>query len=280
MSYNRSDNLNNMEFFDAAADRTITKDSTPQEVLDYIVLTIMQRVGQEDLAFKGGYMLNQLMPSVSRMTRDVDFSVVSDIKYEKIKDELRIIGDYLQQVGAISSYRIKDTITPTSSGGIDFYDSNGGKYLGVDVGWHQLRNGTKWYDLSIGHLHAFSVERMLSDKVHAIFTPKRFRRTKDLYDVYYLLENFDVDYKVFKQCIEDRGPLDLQKSPFREEVLVQYKHAWDKLNVVSAITNERLEKPEFRLVIERLAGFVLALSDNHGDNIYWDKERIGWYECS
>ncbi len=31
---------------------------------------------------------------------------------------------------------------------------------------------------------AFSVERMLSDKIHVIFSQKRFRRVKDLYYVY------------------------------------------------------------------------------------------------
>lgn len=255
----------------------LTSECSNQDILDYIVLSIIQRFNQEDLAFKGGYMLNQLMPEVSRMTRDVDFSVDSAEQYERIKVILKDIGEYLVQNEIISCYKIKDSITPTSSGGVDFYDNNS-KCLGVDVGWHQLVSGTKWYDLKLGRVHAFSVERMLSDKIHAIFTPKRFRRTKDLYDVYYLLENFDVDYKKFKKCIELRGEIDWDKSPFREEVLVQYLHAWNKLEVRSCITNELINKPDFNLVINRLSNFVTALTGNHGDNIYWKKERTGWYE--
>lgn len=256
---------------------SLTKDSSSQDVLDFIVLSVIQRLNQEDLAFKGGYMLNQLMPEVSRMTQDVDFSIANGEQYEKVKLVLMDIGDYLKSKTLISSYKVKETISPASSGGIDFYNESGQRVLGVDVGWHQLASGTKWYDLELGRIHAFSVERMLSDKVHAIFTPKRFRRTKDLYDVYYLLENFDVDYRKFKECIEARGNIDLLKNPFREDVLVQYAHAWKKLNIRSSVPSIDLKKPEFKLVIERLNAFCFPVMINfQHEYLMWNHKVCGW----
>lgn len=269
--------MQNMNLFNVNESPNLAKDCSSQDVLDYIVLSIIQRFNQEDLAFKGGYMLNQLMPEVSRMTRDVDFSVDSAEQYEKIKVILKDIGDYLVQNEIICYYKVKDSIAPTQSGGIDFYDSNNSRCLGVDVGWHQIVSGTKWYDLKLGQVHAFSVERMLSDKIHAIFTPKRFRRTKDLYDVYYLLENFDVDYKKFKECIELRGELDLNKNPFREEILEQYLHAWNKLNIVSVVSTREIEKPEFKLVIERLGHFCFPVLNGFKENYsMWEHTKCRW----
>ena len=248
-----------------------------QEMLDYIVLTIIENLGQDNIAFKGGYVLNQLIPEVSRLTHDVDFSVDSTERYNKVKKVLGDIGDYFITNKLIASYKIKDTIEPTISGGADFYDLNGAKILGVDVGLHQLISGTKWYDVSIGKLHSFSVERILSDKIHAIFSPKRFRRTKDLYDVYYLLENFDVDYNMFKELLEKRGTIDLNKNPFQESVLKQYQHAWEKLQVVSMYQDLILDKPDFRFVIERLGNFCFPIMNEFSrDYKIWNKKLLRW----
>lgn len=269
--------MNPMDSFNAEQNNALNyKIETEQDMLDYIVITIIQNLGQENLAFKGGYMLNQLVPEVSRQTRDVDLSVDSQEEYEKVKLILKDIAEHFVSLGLAKEYSIKDTITPTSSGGLTLYDANGSRFLGVDVGWHQLITGTKWYNLKLGQVHAFSVERMLSDKVHAIFTRKRFRRTKDLYDVYILLENFDVDYEKFKECVDARGLIDWNASPFREEVLVQYSHAWNKLEVRNAITSEIIKKSEFNLVISRLSDFVTALTGNRGSDIYWDKKEVNW----
>ncbi len=246
-------------------------------MLDYIVSTIIAQFSQDYLAFKGGYMLNQLIPEYSRMTRDVDFSVASAEHYEDIKKILKQIGDYFVKEELIASYNIKPDIKPTMSGGADFYNSDGQKILGVDVGWHQVVSGSRWYNLSIGNIHAFTVERMLSDKTHVIFSPKRFRRVKDLYDVFYLLEYFDVDFEQFKYQLNLRGELDLNKTPFREEVLVQYLHAWDKLKVVSHIDGSALSKPDFKLVMHRISKFYhnLYLEDSKCYSL-WSKDECEW----
>lgn len=87
-------------------------------------------------------------------------------------------------MGYVANYSIKEEIHERMSGGIDFYAEDGHKVLGVDVGLHDISYGIKHYNLEFTDVDAFTVERMLSDKLIAITTRKRFRRTKDLYDLY------------------------------------------------------------------------------------------------
>lgn len=75
--------------------------------------------------------------------------------------------------------------------------------------------------------------------------------------------------------MDRRGGIDYSKSPFREEVLVQYKHAWDKLTIVSIITRKDVKKPDFCDVISRLEDFVMILGSNSSDNV-WDRKRKEW----
>lgn len=248
-----------------------------QDMLDYVVLALIENLGQNNIAFKGGYVLNQLMPEISRLTHDVDFSISSAEQYEEVKRILKDIGDYFISNKVIANYKIKDNIEFSMSGGADFYDTQGAKILGVDVGLHQLISGTKWYNVKVGNLHTFSVERMLSDKIHAIFSPKRFRRAKDLYDVYYLLENFDVDYVMFRESLDNRGVIELDENPFQESILEQYQHAWERLQIVSIYPNVILDKPDFRFVIERLGDFCFPIMNGFSkDYKRWNKELLKW----
>jgi hypothetical protein len=123
------------------------------------------------------------------------------------------------------------------------------------------------------------VERMLSDKVHVVFSSKRFRRTKDLYDIYFLLENFDVDFKRFKELLYKRGDIDLNENPFKEEVLIQYEHAWEKLVVKSVYSDTVLVKPTFKAVIERLGYFCFPIMSSFSREYKkWDMNLLKWEE--
>lgn len=85
----------------------LPKSATSQEALDYMVLVISRRL-QRPNAFKGGYLLNQLLGNKSRLTHDVDFSIT------------------FKEAGLIEAFRVKETIAPRQSGGIDFYDKRNG----------------------------------------------------------------------------------------------------------------------------------------------------------
>ncbi|MCM1172519.1 MAG: nucleotidyl transferase AbiEii/AbiGii toxin family protein [Clostridium sp.] len=246
---------------------------TNQDMLDYMVLVIARYVSC-DKAFKGGYMLNQLLPSESRMTHDADFSIAKKEDYDEIKNILVKIAQKFKKNGLIKTYKVKDEITETSSGGIDIYDMQGVKILGVDVGLHDISWGVKSYDFKIVTSKAFEVERMLSDKVTAITTRKRFRRTKDLYDVFVITSNFDFDYKKLQQYVAMHDTVQWENLPFSEEILVQYEHAWDKL-ILTNMLGENLNKPAFNIVLKRYYDIAMSLKY---DEIHekWQHTLLSW----
>lgn len=237
----------------------INKDSKDSDILDYVLLFLCQHSERIKNFYKGGYVLMNLLPDKARYSYDIDFSISSDKQYEEIKKIFRQLGEDLKTKGVIESYEIKDTITPTSSGGIKLkrHDKDN---LGIDVGWHDVSYGMENWRFHNYDLMRFSVERMLSDKLSAIYSPKRFRRTKDLYDVYILYQSFDIDYKKLNEYIIRRNTIDWVKDPFREDVLVQYAYAYDKLRITNA-NNKDIRKPEFNMCISALKTIVMNLNE-------------------
>lgn len=222
------------------------------EYLDYMVLELVREFGNK-LAFKGGYMLTKLMRNTARQTTDIDFSILSDDIYEQIKIKLWSICNHLQSTGVIDKYVIKDNIAHFMSGGADMY-KNGRKVLGVDVGWHDISYGTVIRSIDVCDVNSFKVERMLADKITAILSRKRFRRPKDLYDLYCISECMEFDAKIVQEYIlkrTDGKGADWQNYPFNEKVLIEYEKAYNSLQLESIYSNVILERPTFDTVIGR-----------------------------
>lgn len=250
--------------------------ATDLDMLDYMALTVA-RVLTCDKAFKGGYMLNQLLGEDSRLTHDIDLSIMNEKAYDSVKKVLRDIAERFVSLGLIRRYDIREDITPTSSGGIKMYDNNGRVILGVDVGLHSLLYGVSDYNLKFGVVRAFSVERMMSDKVLAILSCKRFRRTKDLYDVYAITNAFDLDFKELLYCVENRNNYDSAiwgNIPFSETALTEYTKAWDRLHLI-APSGDEIEKPMFNDAIARFSRIAYALKDRR-EVICWSHISKNW----
>ena len=250
---------------------------TIEEMLDYMVLVIARCLPAAK-AFKGGYMLSQIMAMESRMTHDVDFSIADKENYDQVKHILNQIGERFTEMGLVQRYMVKEDISPTRSGGMDMYDSAGVKILGVDVGLHSLSYGVTSYEFKIGTIEGFTIERMVADKLLAILSRKRFRRTKDLYDLYILTKYFDMDCQALTVCIENRSNYDpavWDNIPFREDAIVQYAHAWDRLQLRSFQTQADLIKPAFEEAIQVL--YSVALPLKYGQRTgRWDTEEKRW----
>lgn len=242
---------------------TITKDSPREEILDYIMLFICERIDIKIPVFKGGYVLTKLIPDVARATEDIDFSISEARQYEDLKMVLDDLGKNLMQLDIIDSYEIKPTIGERSSGGITM-NMPTNKNLKIDIGWHDLSYGVTNWKWEGFECNRFEIERMLADKISAIFSRKRFRRTKDIYDFYVLTNNFDVSMKKLIEYINSRGLIDWNADPFRVEVVEQYAIAYDKL-IVTTIEGEEIKKPELNNILSRLKEFV----DNYDELKVW-----------
>lgn len=258
----------------------LRENPTNQDMLDYMALVTARFLNCQK-AFKGGYMLNQLLGEDSRMTHDIDFSIMKQEHYEDVKAVLKKLGEFFVSKGLAKSFRVKEDITETSSGGIDIYaeGKNGlEKILGIDVGLHSLSYGITEYDISIGQVQGFEIERMLSDKILAILSRKRFRRTKDLYDFFVLVHRFDFSYDKLVYCINNRDHYDetvWENIPFNDTVLEQYEIAWGKLNLVSFIAGTELEKPTFSEAIKIFNVIALRIKNNLPANS-WNHQTLNW----
>lgn len=254
--------------------------NSDKDYLDYIFLVLARVIGS-DAAFKGGYLLSSILEndevtkSFSRKTQDVDLSIMKIENYKRVKLVLKEIAENLLTRGLIESYKMKEDITATSSGGIVMYKNTGEK-IGVDVGLHDITYGTQLYNLKVDGVNGFTIERMLSDKLTAILSRKRFRRTKDLYDFYVLTNLYDVDYLELKKFIQRRGNAEWDNIPFSDEALIQYEKAWEKLNLVNSKTGTALKKPRFDECIGRFNQFANLLKSNKTLQ-YWSHVNLQFH---
>lgn len=239
-----------------SADKMVVEDTSETSItsmLDEMAL-VLSRLFGDRLAFKGGCMLSKMMPSVARQTTDIDFSIQTSDIYASLIDAMNHIGDHFIEKGYIKHYVVKDTVKPNRSGGMDMYAADGSKVLGIDVGWHDITFGTTTTSIDIGEVRAFTVERMLADKVTAILSRKRFRRPKDIYDLYCITNCFDFDANLVNEYILKRTEgvgAEWQNYPFTETVSREYERAYNALVVKSVKTSVPLDKPDFDEVLKR-----------------------------
>lgn len=236
-------------------DIKIDKNSSREDILDFIMVFLCERIDLKFSAFKGGYVLTKLMPDCARVTEDIDLSVSTERQYYDIIPVLNDLGEHLLKLGIIVSYEVKTTIGEHSSGGITMATDGNTKNLKIDIGWHDLSWGIANWTCEGFDCRRFEVERMLSDKLSAIYSRKRFRRTKDIYDFYILTNNFDVDMVKLRKYVDLRGVIDWSADPFREVVMTEYSKAYNALKVTT-INGEAIMKPAFEVVIGQLQMFM------------------------
>lgn len=218
--------------------------------MDRMVLKLVRTYGDK-LAFKGGYMLSKLLPEDARQTTDIDFSIQNSDLYKDLLRSFEEIAEEFIAEGFIAKYVIKPEVKEHCSGGLDMYSDTGKKVLGVDVGWHDITFGTTTVNVKVADVKAFTIERMLTDKITATLTRKRFRRAKDVYDIYCLTNCFDFSAVTVNDYLAKKeDAVEWDNFPFSEEILTEYKKAYDKLNL-TAVTEVPKPKPSFSDVIDR-----------------------------
>ena len=243
----------------------LSAELTRAELLDYIMIFLCERINIEYSYFKGGYVLTKLLPEEARSTQDIDFSISEISQYEDIKIVLKDLGETLLNAGIINKYEIKPVITKESTGGIKMTPIDRTSNIKIDIGWHDLSWGVQSWNCLGFNCKRFEVERMLADKISTIYSLKRFRRIKDIYDVYILTNNFDVDFKKLADYISKRNTIDWNENPFDIIVLTEYGKAYNTLNIKST-KGFNINKPAFSVVVERLK----CLMSKYGQNVIWN----------
>ena len=273
-----------LEYMESAWEKYAPKEATQECVvndlnpinknMDYMVTTLVNTFGDK-LAFKGGYMLTKLMPEFARQTQDIDFSIQTSELYQNLLLTMEDIGKRFIEDGIIAKYIIKPEIHPHCSGGMDMYSSDGKKILGIDIGWHDITFGTTTTHIDIGDVNAFEIERMLADKISAILSRKRFRRPKDIYDLYCITNCFDfsvIKVNTYLKMREIECDVAWDNFPFNDKILVEYNKAYQALRLDSIVRNRQLDKPLFNDVMTRFINIVKGLRRD-SDYVTWSSEK-------
>lgn len=242
--------------------------------IDSIILTLLRIFGNKS-AFNGGYMLKKLIPDCARQTQDIDFSAQSSELYQSLINTMIAVGTRFVKAGIISNFKIRQTIVPHYSGGMDMYNTSGAKILGIDVSWSDTLLGTATTHIDIGDVNAFEVERMLADKISAILSRKRFRRPKDIYDLYCITNCFDfsvIKVNTYLKKREIESGVDWGNFPFNDKILVEYNKAYQSLRLDSIVRNRQLDKPLFNDVMTRFIDIVKGLR-RESDYVTWSSEK-------
>lgn len=246
------------------------------ELLDYVACEICNTC-RSYFAFKGGYSLSKMLTN-PRMTMDIDMSIQAKEDYEELKTILFNIATKLVNDGIASNFEIKDSVSETSSGGIKIYDLNGALLLGVDIGYHQLVYGIQKFDFNFDEVNVFCPERMLADKISSLLSRSRFRRIKDIYDLYTITVQYKLDYALMKQLVDMRleGKENLWENiPYTDTVINEMFKAYDKFTAKSYFDESELEKPDFSKVLSRFYKLTIPLREGV-EYTSWDEINGRW----
>jgi hypothetical protein len=224
-------------------------------LLDFIVRRLVIDVG-DFIALKGGYVVKQLHP-LARYTTDVDLSIEDITSFTLVLKSLEASAKKIIDVFG-GSYSLTD-VKELSSGGVTVYKNLLGEgkqsLVSVDVSLQNLSYGVVKVD-NLGR--RFTIERMLADKLSALSSYKRLRRSKDLYDLWLFNEYFSIDYKELLRVVNLRG---YNPRLFTEEELIQMNKAYDTLKLDRSKGTMAKDSVPYRLALAAYGTVILKLEE-------------------
>lgn len=233
-----------------------------EDLIDFVKF-LVPRLPTDAVTLKGGFVLGELT-GAPRYTADIDMSLLGGASYDNLKPLLVQYGELLKQEGRCCQYEVvPDVIPGRRSGGVTYYGATPQDLLfSVDISESECAFDTITINMTgVGKVVVTSVEQVMSDKLTVLFSKKRFRRVKDVIDIYTILSTCSVDWAKVIDCLNRRGnwPLPADKYPFTEERLEQLEHAYDKY-VLQNVDGSVVEcKTPFKEVVQKIAPAIWPL---------------------
>lgn len=250
-------------------ERRVGKDlspKTPNRAYPYLkrlVQYLEKELSDVPHYYQGGFFIGNYTGE-PRYTQDVDMTVVYLPSYERVKDVLGDFGNLLLAEGTISKFSVKSNTSERSSGGAKYYAPDGSILFSIDIGFHENPLRTQAVAISdIGTVSVSCVEQMLCDKVSAIYSDRKFRRVKDLFDAWHILSACKIDDDIFIECLVRAGiaPLPSSNGPFTYDNVDRMEEAYNSVVVFTVESKEAYSKPTFAEVVELVGGFCARFSD-------------------
>ena len=228
---------------------------------DYILSWIMRGIAQHEslskiIVFKGGTVLKKIYFENYRFSEDLDFTLLdNDITNEQIFEWFKETFEYVKEEANVPLEIIDNN--EHEDGGINFYISYVGplggkgnnKRVKVDISRSEklefepvIKNVYIDYsDLEEHQLLCYSLEEVLVEKMRSVMQRVQAR---DFYDIWYLLEVFEMDIDFYlnefrnKCANKNIKPLDFPKK--LSERIPLYKGRWQ-----SSMSEQIKDLPSF-----------------------------------
>lgn len=197
-----------------------------------LFLTMSRRVNKQ-IILKGNVLLNMLVPQKARKPTDLDVSIADRELFNALKEELSDFSERLMTSGVASSYHLRDIAS--HSGGLDVLNEAGEKLYAVDVNLSNVSlYGNAVYNIQGELVHGSSVDKILRDKCTSILSKRRFKRIRDFYDVFIILDSgleFDCEKILELMLTEFSNNASLAKQfdefPFGTNSVLALRNLWN-----------------------------------------------------
>ena len=230
---------------------------TAEEKLMYEVMKAIYDSGIP-VDFKGAMVLKACLMDAGftdeiRHTADIDANWYSDTPptAEQMEESLSAA---LQKNDIVLNVRLYRMYGEGRSAGFEFFDPDTGEILfTLDMDVDRPVSPTQIYDVAGLRFRGISPVQMLADKISAISTDKVFRRIKDVVDLYYLSQVFELDQETMMSTLQNSGRHLENFDGFlhRPDDL---HHAYDKFRFTGDVT-----KPSFDEVYDAVKQYVKSL---------------------
>lgn len=237
---------------------------TSRDILCDLYLHISHNIPRESLVLKGGYLLHQKYSS-PRMTMDIDYNCTDE--WCSVKG---LVIEFLE-ANSCKVTKVREPEEGTCAG--VRFEFNGNSY-GIDMNYNCKQGKDIVLTMVNGvDSQCYSLEQILADKITVLFSQKRFRRVKDLYDCHYILSDIGgVSLDKLAFLLNLSIDTIAQQYPFRADRLVGLESAYGKFVMRANVPG--YVKPNFRdvvvcldsFLIDLLEKYILTLGDGGNDN--------------
>ena len=225
-----------------------------EEKLMYAVMNAIYSSGIP-IDFKGAMVLKACLmeagfPGEIRHTADIDANWYSDSP-PSAEQLVESLGLALQKNGIKLHVALYRMYGEERSAGFELADPDTGEILfTMDMDVNRPVQPTQIYEVAGLRFRGISPDQMLADKISAISTGKVFRRIKDVVDLYYLSQVFELDPDRLRKTLSDSGKMMMDFHGFLFGI-EELKHAYDKFRFTGGVN-----KPPFSMVYAKVKAYL------------------------
>lgn len=240
------------------------------ELMNQFIDSIL--IFNNNIIFKGAVALTNRIKLdkgiiLGRKSLDIDADCIEDLTQEEIVS-------IIQKACDINNYKliVKRDLGDNKSLGLNILNTDDKQLFAIDIGKKLINNYEECYTISSNTKYkGYSIERVIIDKLSVVSSRKVYRRIKDLYDLYIILNYYEISlegtingFKVYNRLLgyfEELGNYS------------ELEHAYIKYDAIYS-------KKDFGEIYKTIQLFITPilnyLKDEKSENLIWNPARLEW----